>query len=158
MQREFFSSVTNVGSKKRPVYKSSVSSRSFSKGRVTTYKSNSTRLEGSITETSSSFSYNILNLIFVLFMFMVIGRIFSTGNITDVITFKSFLEFLQTVPTLEIPFVSFREHMFVLPEFFSWLQAPLEISSGIFNVFIFLFNGLLQVVLFFVWFLGWVFV
>lgn len=158
MQREFSSTVTNVGSKKSPVYNSSVSSRSFSKGRITTHKSNSTRLNGSITESSSSSSYNILNLIFVLFLFIVVGRMFSTGNITDIISFKSFLEFLQTVPTFELPFTSFQEHMLVLPEFLFWLQYFLNFFGGIYNVAIFLFNGLIQVVQFFVWFLGWIFV
>ena len=113
MQREF-SSVTNVGSKKSPVYNSSVSS--------------STRLNGSITEKSSSSSYNVLNLIFVLFLFIIIGRMFSTGNITDIVSFKSFLEFLQTVPTFELPFVSFQEHMLVLPEFLSFIIFSIVLS------------------------------
>lgn len=130
----------------------------YNKGRLIRTKVNGVSVDGAIHEKVSQSSFNILNLVFVIFLFVVIGRAFSVGNFQDVLSIKSFLEFLQTVPVIEMPFNIYQEISVFLPEWLSWLGVLTDFFGSLVNVVMFFVTGIVQVLTFIVWFIGWIFV
>lgn len=125
------------------------------KGRITTISSMNNPKVG--TSKSSSRSFNLFGFVFALFLFIVVARGFSTNGFEELLSFSSFLEFLQTVPVIEMPFNFFSEIVLNFPPFLGWLAPFYSFFLSLFDVLAFLVTGVLQVITFIVWFLGWVF-
>lgn len=155
MKRERFTIEGGTGNNLRTLNHSSVT---YNKGRLIRTKVNGVSVDGAIHEKVSRSSFNVLNFVFVIFLFVVIGRAFSVGNFQDVLSIRSFLEFLQTVPVIDMPFNIYQEISVFLPEWLSWLGAFTDFFGSLFNLVWFFITGIVQVITFVVWFLGWVFV
>lgn len=125
------------------------------KGRITTIRSINNPKLG--TSTSSSMSFNLFGFVFALFLVIVVARAFSTGFFDDLLSFSSFLQFLQSVPIIEMPFDFFSKVVLSFPPFLGWLAPFYEVFLNLISLLGFLVNGIIQVIIFIVWFLGWVF-
>lgn len=101
---------------------------------------------------------SILSIIFAVIMIAVLVRFaVNDGKITFP-TFRSFLEILTEVPAVEIPFLSdvaFLEEPWTL---FDFIRVALQGLFNLIDVITFFINGLIQIILYVVYFFKWIFV
>lgn len=103
-------------------------------------------------------STGILGIVFAIILIAVLIRIF-TGS-TNIPTFTGFLEMLQDVPNVQIPFLStVTTNILVEPwAILDGLRVFLRTILNVVDVVIFLINGLLSVATYVVYFFRWLFI
>lgn len=100
---------------------------------------------------------NFLSIVIVIFTILfVVSYVRSLLGASD-ITFASFLEFIQSVP--EVSFASTFIDLTIVGDWgiFEFLRNFLNIFTNIFSVLIFLFGGLVQILLYAVYIVRYLF-
>ena len=98
----------------------------------------------------------ILSLVFSILLLVMIFRKF-TGN-SNTPTFTSFLDMLTNVKTPSIPFVNYSFSALGDWGVFNFLRDFLNVFVDLFNVILFLVNGIMSLFQYVVSFLGWLYV
>lgn len=95
-------------------------------------------------------------LVFVFLLVLVTSLIMKLQGNSGTLTFESFINFLATAPQISPSFA-------VIPKFtaeigiFQFFADFINYLSTIVNILVFLFKNLLNLVVYVVWFFGWVF-
>lgn len=97
----------------------------------------------------------ILGIIIVLMLLATLIRKLNGSDVTP--TFTSFLELFSNVPEVAIPFQDFSAVNFGDWGVFNFLRDFISMLAEIVNVLIFLFNGIISVITYVVYFFRWLF-
>lgn len=98
----------------------------------------------------------ILSLIFCILLIVMIFRKFTGNNNTP--TFTSFLDMLTNVKTPSIPFVNFSFTVLGDWGVFNFLRDFLNVFVDLFNVILFLVNGIISLFQYVTSFITWLYV
>lgn len=110
--------------------------------------------DGTFYQESTEKSSNLLGGLFFLLLVVSLIALFQLGTQK---TLLSFLEMLAGVPTISTDWI--RSISLTLGDWgaFNFLQVIVKPLLSVFSVVGFAFNGLINLVLFFVYILGWIF-
>lgn len=132
---------------------------SQSKGRMTRQRTVVMRDQNgntkSLTKTSS---FNMLGFVMLVLIVVALVRVLMNGaGDTEYYTLRGFLEMLSNVPEIDISWITFDILDFGLPDSLSWLNVLLETFQFSLSLVGFFVTGIVQVVLYFSYFLAWLF-
>lgn len=107
-------------------------------------------------EVKSVPTARILSLVFLILLAVMIFRKFTGNNNTP--TFTSFLDMLTNIETPTIPFVNYSFTTLGDWGVFNWLRDFLNVFVDLFNVILFLVNGIISLFQYVTNFILWLYV
>lgn len=107
-------------------------------------------------EVKSVPTARILSLVFLILLAVMIFRKFTGNN--NIPTFTSFLEMLTNIETPTIPFVNYSFTSLGDWGVFNWLRDFLNVFVDLFNVILFLVNGIISLFQYVTNFIMWLYV
>ena len=109
---------------------------------------------GEVHLFTESSSVNIFGIVMVVLLFATIIGILSSGR---TFTFMGFLEFLSTVPDIDITVLTNGLTNSVASINVEWVRQLLMPFVSAINIIMFLFGGIAQALIFIVWFASYLF-
>lgn len=93
-------------------------------------------------------------IIFIVLAVAGLGSLLSgTSNLP---TFESFLTYLEDVPEIQIPFLSFYQLQVADWGFLNFIRWVLDAMLSLLNIAVFIGNGVLSVLTFVIYFMVWI--
>lgn len=145
---------------------------SYSRGRVHVSKSSSTfnTKTGVSSSSSRSFGYSIFGVVFLILIVAVLFAKFANRNIPSEGFFTSFLEKMQTAPTISMDWLSFFDN-WSMPELavpsgsvaqfllgmYVFAAKLFNILASVFKFICFICTALLNALVFVLWGVSWLF-
>lgn len=102
--------------------------------------------------------WGVIRVLLIVALLILFASIVANLADKDPKTFASFLEMLQTAPSIGTEWLSFESVSLSLPDWLEWLAPFIVFLEGVIRVGGFLITGIVQALTFVLHFLTWVFV